>query len=64
MDASKRKRSKLSAARKRQLKRRKRLANATIRYFEQLDGTTMAQENSVAKDLMSCANTIDFDKDS
>ena len=42
---------------------RKRLADATTRYFEQLDSTTVAQENVLSKDMMSGAGAIDFDED-
>lgn len=47
----------------RQLENRKRLANATTRYFEQSDSRTMAEENALAEDMMSAASTIAFDKE-
>lgn len=47
----------------RRLENRKRLAHATSRYFEQLDSETIAEENALAKDMMSGAGTIDFDKE-
>lgn len=47
----------------RRLENRKRLADATTRYFEQLDAPAMAQENALAKDMMSSSGSIDFDED-
>lgn len=52
-----------SIAKVRQMENRKRLANATTRYFEQLESHTMAEENALAQDMMSAASTIDFDKE-
>jgi Arc/MetJ-type ribon-helix-helix transcriptional regulator len=52
-----------SIARVRQMENRKRLANATARYFERLDSHTMADENALAEDMMSAGSTIDFDKE-
>jgi hypothetical protein len=48
----------------RKIENRKRLADATTRYFEQLDSATVAQENALGKDMMSAAGTIDFDRES
>lgn len=42
---------------------RKRLADATTRYFEQLGPEIVAEENALPKDMMSAARTIDFDKE-
>lgn len=47
----------------RRLENRKRLADATARYFEQLDATTLTRENALAKDMMAGANNIDFDEE-
>lgn len=47
----------------RRIENRKRLADATVRYFEQLDFHSMAEENALAKDMMSGASTIDFDQE-
>lgn len=47
----------------RQMENRKRLADATTRYFERLDSQTMAKENALAEDMMSAAGRIDFDKE-
>ena len=47
----------------RRMENRKRLAEATTRYFEQADSHTTAQENALAEDMMSAAGTIDFDKE-
>lgn len=46
----------------RRLENRNRLANATIRYFEQLGATTAAQENALAQDMMCSTGTINFNK--
>lgn len=40
------------------------LAEATTRYFEQLDFCTLAEENALAKNMMSAAKDIDFDEES
>lgn len=47
----------------RKMENRRRLADATARYFEQLDSHNMEKENALAKDMMSAASTIDFDKE-
>lgn len=47
----------------RRVENRKRLADATTRYFEQLGPEIMAEENALAKDMMSATRTIDFDKE-
>lgn len=47
----------------RQLENRKRLAEATSRYFERLGPHTLAEENALAKDMMSAAKVIDFDEE-
>jgi hemerythrin-like domain-containing protein len=47
----------------RRMENRKRLAEATARYFEQLDSHTMTEENALAQDMTSAASTIDFDKE-
>lgn len=47
----------------RRLENRKRLADATKRYFQQLEPQTTTEENALAKDMMSAASTIDFDQE-
>jgi len=47
----------------RKIENRRRLAEATTRYFEQLDPKTSAAENVLARDMMSAAGTIDFDEE-
>ena len=41
-----------------------RLAEATARYFEQLDHQARAEENALAIDMMSAARAIDFNEKS
>jgi len=38
-----------------------RLAAATSRYFEQLDSHAIAEENSLAEDMVSAAKAIAFE---
>jgi hypothetical protein len=52
-----------SIARVRQLENRKRLAQATARYFEQMSSQTMAEENALGEDLAAAVREIDFDKE-
>ena len=40
---------------------RKCLGEATARYFDLLAPEIIAEENAIAKDLMSCGSAIDFD---
>ncbi|HKD15294.1 MAG TPA: hypothetical protein VKE71_12245 [Candidatus Angelobacter sp.] len=47
----------------RKLENRKRLADATSRYYQQLDSAAVAEENALARDMMSGAGTIDFDEE-
>jgi hypothetical protein len=47
----------------RQLENRKRLADATARYFDHLEPRAVAEENALAKDMMSGGSTIDFDQE-
>ncbi|HET6841424.1 MAG TPA: hypothetical protein VFK06_07020 [Candidatus Angelobacter sp.] len=53
----------IAIRRVRQLENRKRLADATTRYFEQSGPHIMAEENALAKEMMSAAKTIDFDQE-
>jgi hypothetical protein len=46
-----------------QLENRKCLADATTRYFEQSGSHILAEENALAKDMMSAAKGIDFDEE-
>ena len=52
-----------SISKVRQLENRKRLADATTRYFEQTGSHHVAEENALAKDMMSAAKGIDFDEE-
>jgi hypothetical protein len=52
-----------SVGKLRRLENRKRLANATARYYEQTGAQITAEENALATDMMSAANSIDFDKE-
>jgi len=47
--------------RMRQLDNRRRLAEATAKYFAQVDSRAAREEGELAKDMASAANTIDFD---
>lgn len=47
----------------RQLENRQRLAAATARYFDELEPRAAAEENAIARDLVSAASAIDFDKE-
>ena len=49
-----------SISKVRQLENRRRLAEATTRYFEELDSDVLADENALANDMMSSAKGIDF----
>jgi hypothetical protein len=42
---------------------RERLAEATTRYFEQLSSDMLAEENALAKDMMSAAQDVNFDEE-
>ena len=44
----------------RKIENRKRLADATTRYFSKLDSEAIIGENALAKDMTSAAGTIDF----
>jgi len=43
------------------LENRRRLADATARYFEQLDPKAVTEERALAEDLSAMAGVIDFD---
>ena len=45
------------------LENRKRLADATSRYTEQLDSEALTEENALARDMTSRAGTIYFDEE-
>ena len=47
----------------RRLENRRRLANATARYFEQLPPKATAEEHALAEDLSAAAGAIDFDRE-
>jgi hypothetical protein len=47
----------------RRLENRKHLADATTRYFEQLDAEGTAEENALAKVMTLGAATFDFDQE-
>jgi hypothetical protein len=47
----------------RRLENRRRLADATTRYFEQLDPKAEAEEHALAEGLSAAAGAIDFDTD-
>jgi hypothetical protein len=47
----------------RRLENRKRLGDATTRYFEQLDAESATEENALARDITLGAATIDFDQE-
>jgi len=51
----------IAISRVRQFENRKRLAEATTRYFEQLDTRALQEENAPAKDMMAGAKAIDPD---
>jgi hypothetical protein len=48
-------------SRMRQLDNRRRLAEATTKYFAQADSHVAAEESELAKDMASAASMIDFD---
>jgi len=52
-----------SIRRVRQLENRRRLADATTRYFEHSGSQILAEEDALAKDMMSAANDIDFEQE-
>lgn len=52
-----------SIARVRQMENRKRLAQATSRYFEEMGQQALAEENSLGKDMAGAVREIDFDKE-
>jgi hypothetical protein len=52
-----------SISKVRQLENRRRLAQATTRYFEELDPDVLAEEHALANDMMSAAKGIDFDEE-
>ncbi|MBZ5521842.1 MAG: hypothetical protein LAP21_06340 [Acidobacteriia bacterium] len=56
-------RAKLSTTVSQESENRKRLALATTRYFEQITPESVAEENTLARDLASAATTVDFDKE-
>jgi len=45
------------------LENRKRLADATSQYTEQLDSEALTEENALARDMTSRAGTIYFDEE-
>lgn len=45
------------------LENRRRLADATTRYFKNLTPTAAAEESALAKDLSTAAGAIDFDRE-
>jgi hypothetical protein len=47
----------------RKIEKRKRLADATTRYFSKLDSEAIIGENALARDMTAVAGTIDFDKE-
>jgi hypothetical protein len=47
----------------RRLENRRRLANATARYFEQLPSKVTAEEHALAEDLSAAAGANDFDRE-
>lgn len=47
----------------RRLENRKRLADATARYFDRLEPQAVVEENALVKDMMSAGSTIDFDQE-
>jgi len=53
----------LCIAKVRRWKNRERLAQATTRYFEDLEPRAAAEETALARDLASAASAIDFDKE-
>ena len=52
-----------SIHRVRQLERRSRLAQATAEYFDNLEPQAASEENAIARDLASAAESVDFDKE-
>jgi hypothetical protein len=50
-------------ARVRQLESRKRLAQATTQYFNQMASKALAEEATLAHDLVSAGSAIDFDQE-
>ena len=48
---------------KSQMENRKSLADATTRYFEQLESHALAEENALAEEMMSAANMVDSEKE-
>lgn len=52
-----------SISKVRRLENRKRLAEATTRYFEHSGSHILAEEDALAKDMMSAAKDIDFDQE-
>lgn len=50
-------------AKARRLENRQRLAKATARYFDELEPRAAAEENSIARDMASSAEGIDFDNE-
>lgn len=52
-----------SIARVRQSENRKRLAQATSRYFEEMGHQARAEEASLGKDMAAAVTEIDFDKE-
>ena len=47
----------------RRLENRKNLAQATTRYFDELDSDSIREENALAHDMVSAAKNIDFDQE-
>lgn len=51
-----------SIARVRQLENRRRLAQATTRYFEQMSPKEIAEENALGQDMAAASREVDFDE--
>jgi hypothetical protein len=52
-----------SIAKIRQMENRRRLADATTRYFEQMDSKAAVAEEALGHDMAAAAGEIDFDKE-
>jgi hypothetical protein len=53
----------VSIGKVRRIENRKRLAQATARYFELLDSQSTTEESVLAHDMMSAAKNVDFDQE-
>jgi len=47
----------------RQFENRQRLAAATARYFDQIEGHTLSEEKTLARDLAAAASVLNFDEE-